>query len=443
MRTRLGLALLALGLAGVTRADPAPADPAEQFQQGLYLERTVGDIVAALASYDRALGAARGELAVRVQLRRAELLAGLTHAEEARSAIEALRRLTAEADARLGPARFFPKGIDLVLGLDTSSLRLAPLLARVAPEASRWITEAMGFDPLVNTERLFLGVDFRATEADPVQWVAAVEFRVGEAPETSAPGTVWLDERTLLTGDPQTRQLAREASQGRALGLRANLALSRLLSRLPDDTPLWLAATRLPGSMLPGAMCLDGLLVAGRLEEDLRLTAMAWTPDRERARCAAEAARSAIASGYWPPGARLLVEPAVEIDGATAVLTARLPSKLINGATSALSYGRTDLIGEGLVDRERIARRARSQRRGIESCLEAALARRWDLKGEVVVQFTISNKGTVTKAAVVERGVPSLRLIQCLLRRVENWRFAPPEGGEVVVSQSFLFGRKR
>ena len=57
------------------------------------------------------------------------------------------------------------------------------------------------------------------------------------------------------------------------------------------------------------------------------------------------------------------------------------------------------------------------------------------------MQFNIDEDGNVSKALVIERTLRNPRLDKCLTERIRRWRLPPPEGGSVIVSQSYHVGR--
>ncbi len=72
-------------------------------------------------------------------------------------------------------------------------------------------------------------------------------------------------------------------------------------------------------------------------------------------------------------------------------------------------------------------------------CYERELGPSPSLKGKVVVKFTISPSGTVSKASIASSSLGSKNVEGCVLKVAKKLRFPKPKGGSVVVSYPFMF----
>ncbi|RMF18524.1 MAG: TonB family protein [Candidatus Dadabacteria bacterium] len=77
--------------------------------------------------------------------------------------------------------------------------------------------------------------------------------------------------------------------------------------------------------------------------------------------------------------------------------------------------------------------------RGIKFCYEKQLANNPDLKGKVVVQFTIGTDGKVKKYKIEKSSLNNPDVERCILSRVRRWTFPKPEKDAVTVSYPFIF----
>ena len=95
---------------------------------------------------------------------------------------------------------------------------------------------------------------------------------------------------------------------------------------------------------------------------------------------------------------------------------------------------------EGHLDREIIQRVVRQHRREVRDCYSEVLERDPDLGGRVIVRFTIDPSGTVASAGIQESDLDNDDVEDCLLRRIERWRFPEPSTpGLVHVTYPFIF----
>jgi TonB family protein len=87
---------------------------------------------------------------------------------------------------------------------------------------------------------------------------------------------------------------------------------------------------------------------------------------------------------------------------------------------------------------ERVVRR---RMRALRFCYELGLARNHRLGGSLAVQWRIGRSGRVTNARVVRSTLRDPRVEGCAVREIRTWSFPEPDGGEVLVTYPFLFGR--
>jgi TonB family protein len=98
--------------------------------------------------------------------------------------------------------------------------------------------------------------------------------------------------------------------------------------------------------------------------------------------------------------------------------------------TTRVIPGRTVVVG-GL-SRDVIAKIIRSHQHEIKYCYEVELQKNAALAGKVAVLFTIDSTGAVSEAKVSESSLGNRATEQCMLSRIQRWKFPEPEGGGVV-----------
>lgn len=94
----------------------------------------------------------------------------------------------------------------------------------------------------------------------------------------------------------------------------------------------------------------------------------------------------------------------------------------------------------GGLDKEVIAKIIRSYLGQIRYCYERQLSATPDLYGKLLVQFSISQAGTVNTQSILSSSLQNKNVEGCVLKQVANWKFPEPKGGTIVkVSYPFLF----
>jgi TonB family protein len=94
----------------------------------------------------------------------------------------------------------------------------------------------------------------------------------------------------------------------------------------------------------------------------------------------------------------------------------------------------------GTIDRAGIRRVIVANQNQLKACYERALGSESDLHGKVVLSWDISDSGSASNVRVKESSLENMRLEQCLLKLVTNWRFpAPPRDQIAEVTFPFIF----
>ncbi len=81
--------------------------------------------------------------------------------------------------------------------------------------------------------------------------------------------------------------------------------------------------------------------------------------------------------------------------------------------------------------------------KSVQYCYDRQLRRNPDLKGKIVVRFTISPQGSVTKVEVVSSTVKNRQVERCVVNRIRKWNdFGEVEAsvGNTVIRQTYAFG---
>jgi TonB family protein len=93
----------------------------------------------------------------------------------------------------------------------------------------------------------------------------------------------------------------------------------------------------------------------------------------------------------------------------------------------------------GKIDAEKVRGYIRSQLGGVRHCYEMQLNVDRNLQGKVKVLFSIDSSGAVASCSITENSMGNTLVADCVCRRVERWRFPPPDEGTVTVSYTFIF----
>ena len=91
------------------------------------------------------------------------------------------------------------------------------------------------------------------------------------------------------------------------------------------------------------------------------------------------------------------------------------------------------------LDPDMVAKFVKSQLLIVKGCYERELAKNRDLKGKVVMHWTIDHGGTTRDVAVEQVDPDIAQAVPCIVDVVKQWRFPPPAGRKVEVSFPFVF----
>jgi TonB family protein len=69
----------------------------------------------------------------------------------------------------------------------------------------------------------------------------------------------------------------------------------------------------------------------------------------------------------------------------------------------------------------------------VRYCYERALVSSPGLFGKIATEFVIDSEGSVIRAAVTQSTMKDAGVEQCVLAKIQTWRFPRPNGGGVVV----------
>lgn len=94
---------------------------------------------------------------------------------------------------------------------------------------------------------------------------------------------------------------------------------------------------------------------------------------------------------------------------------------------------------DGKLDGEAVARVVRSRMRMVEDCYQRELKRNPQLQGRVELELTIDAEGAVQSVRVAANATGSAEVAECIVSRIQRWRFPKPSGGSVTVTFPFLF----
>ncbi len=347
--------------ATATAAVDASASARQAYQQGLFLQRSQGDLSGALAAYDQALQAAGttedGSLREALLLRRGEIFELTDQAGELEGTMVALQK-SAPGSAILQQVKYFPPELDLLVYLNITKLWNSPLMSalnvkgEIKSEDLDKLVPLIGFDPFQDLHEIIVGASLDEDEAMPVKhWLIQVRgniagfqpnklieshpkeakqfmvknktlhgnktlvFRIPldqDPKKMMTVGMSRLDDHTVWAGDLKSLKRALAARAGKAPGLRANRKLAALTEKLPSSATFWVAVTPerilsqledlkgIPG--MPDKMPeIEGVTVTGTFDADLSLAASVWAGDQESARLIGDVLRGFIALAQLAP----------------------------------------------------------------------------------------------------------------------------------------------
>jgi TonB family protein len=91
------------------------------------------------------------------------------------------------------------------------------------------------------------------------------------------------------------------------------------------------------------------------------------------------------------------------------------------------------------MDKTQLSAVFRAREGALRSCYERELKKNPSLGGKLTVKFTIGGAGRVTSASVTKHLDGSSAVGECVVSRIQTWKFPSPEGGDVTVSKSIVF----
>lgn len=96
-------------------------------------------------------------------------------------------------------------------------------------------------------------------------------------------------------------------------------------------------------------------------------------------------------------------------------------------------------VDEGLT-REEVARVIHSHMNDIRYCYETGIVKDPSLAGKALIDFKINPEGVVPSAKMAEMTLSDRAVGQCLISKLQSWKFPRPRGGvHVAVSYPFVF----
>lgn len=94
--------------------------------------------------------------------------------------------------------------------------------------------------------------------------------------------------------------------------------------------------------------------------------------------------------------------------------------------------------GVGKVDPQAVASVFSRRKSAIKSCYEKELRRDSKISGRVVLKFTIGPAGRITDISATQNTTGVDSIAQCMVEKVQGWKFDPPEGGAVTFTYPFI-----
>ena len=113
---------------------------------------------------------------------------------------------------------------------------------------------------------------------------------------------------------------------------------------------------------------------------------------------------------------------------------------VVTGASSVEGSSTGGLAGRAPEEVQAVVLKHNSS---IQYCYERQLKRQPNLKGKVVVRFTITPQGTVKSVEVVSSNLGNRKVEQCMISRIRRWTdFGPidPSFGDTTIRQVYAFG---
>lgn len=105
----------------------------------------------------------------------------------------------------------------------------------------------------------------------------------------------------------------------------------------------------------------------------------------------------------------------------------------------AFVKGGEEVIKKGGIDEKGVRLALRRREPGIRQCYERALKSNANLKGRVVLEWTINEQGKVVKVLVIENTLGDPKVVECITDIIMKVRFPPAKEGLVPVRKTFVF----
>jgi hypothetical protein len=333
----LTVLLLCTCLTAIGAKAKTPPETMRLYQEGLYLQHSVGDLDKALAVYEKALSLVgkpnidnkSNEIIKSLLSRQAECYQLLGQHPKMQTTIAALQKKERSQTINLGEARYFPPQSDVVFQIKISDLLMTPLIQQLKQAGkinleinADELNNVLPIPSLEKIKKLTASLTLSADNEIPIEnWLVQLEGNLQDLdfshwPQekifdylvyvvdlsdiskkqglTSKFGVVQLDKNSLLAGEMQSLAWALAARSGQGPGLGSDSKLAKLAEQVPSNSTLWLIAT--PQRLLEQTMnsveqnefieklrSIDGFLVTSRIEKDLELNATAWAQDKDSA----------------------------------------------------------------------------------------------------------------------------------------------------------------
>ncbi|MCA9521462.1 MAG: TonB family protein [Myxococcales bacterium] len=118
---------------------------------------------------------------------------------------------------------------------------------------------------------------------------------------------------------------------------------------------------------------------------------------------------------------------------------ARRNAKQLAKLKSNLPALRPLMFEGGYLDTRTVQRQIRAQERRFRFCYEKELRQNQNLRGTVVVEFTVSSTGRVSRAKVIESTLQNEKVEACVAERMRWTTFKNPNASTVTVRYQFQF----
>jgi len=99
----------------------------------------------------------------------------------------------------------------------------------------------------------------------------------------------------------------------------------------------------------------------------------------------------------------------------------------------------SELKVQGSLDRSEVTRVVNQHIHQIQACYERELLNEPDISGRIVFDWTVTESGGVKDVRVRSSTLGNAAVADCIAALIKKWKFAQPEGGEVIITYPFLF----